>query len=157
MVLALAHLLFEYEEGEMRTISFFMQYGCELSPEESAPAVGIYISGDLRHSTYAEYQLPVNEPQRLIQVSIKIPSPVNVESLPKHTKVVFDGKCTRKNEQGTPCRVDAGFGMFNLHDLLDSSRLPFRLIVPLVLNTCNDYEKVKSLCFRVLQRTCFLN
>ena len=84
----------------MRTISFFMQYGCELSPEESAPAVGIYISGDLRQSTYAEYQLPVNEPQRLIQVLIKIPSPSgNVESLPKHTKVVFDGKCTRKKDR----------------------------------------------------------
>lgn len=134
----------------MANVTFLMQYGCELSPAESDPTVAIYVS-ECAFESFVEYEVPVNNPTQTIAVTL--PNTAWLKdapaSWPVHTKVVFYATCLRKNEQGTKCRVDAGFGSVNLIDLLDpvaalaSGGLgkTGAFIVPLCLNTCNDYEK----------------
>lgn len=133
--------------NEKGDLSFVMQYGCELSPEESAPVVAMYIS-ECAHESFVEYEVPINSPTQKIAVTIPntahLLAATGPDEWPKHTKLVFYATCARKNEQGTKCRVDAGFGSVNLADLLSPvTAFPGggSVTVPLCLNTCNDYEK----------------
>lgn len=120
-------------------VTFSMRYGDGLSQAEDKPRVFVYMSDPVEMvGEEMEIDLPLDDADKRIEVTIEGRHDSS-KPLPTDTKICFYTTSESPNDFGAPCRVDAGFGMIDLNDMLSANQ--YERDVPLKLYSCGGFVK----------------